>query len=198
MQPSTACPARNIVVLDCENDDDFWTVHNDQMEIHQPATPAEKDLVDQMVAARWRMRRLRSIESTLLDTEMITQKEALTQKFAGCDRSVELAEAYTTQANRSRAMALASRCDARLHRMYLSSYKVLRELQAERKKQSTEPLAPVPTQPEPPPPPIAAEPAKPPAIRPTTHQPAQKICRNEPTAAIDPTANPEALLTFDL
>jgi hypothetical protein len=46
--------ARDIVVLDCENEDDFWTVYNDQMEIHQPATPSEKHLVDQMVAARWR------------------------------------------------------------------------------------------------------------------------------------------------
>jgi hypothetical protein len=181
---------RNIVVLDCENEDDFWTVHNDQMEIHQPATPAEKDLVDQMVAARWRMRRLRSIESALLDTEMITQKAALEEKFADCDRSVELAEAYTTQANKSRAMALASRCDSRLHRMYLSSYKVLRELQADRKKQSTEP-APEPTQPETPPPPVPVEvakpePANPPAIRPTIPQPAQKIFDNEPKTAVIP------------
>src|SRR5207245_3679087 len=97
---------RNIVVLECENDDDFWTVHNDQMEIHQPATPAEKDLIDQMVAARWRMRRLRAIESALLDTEMATQKAALAQKFAECDRGVQLAEAFATQTNQSRAIAL--------------------------------------------------------------------------------------------
>ena len=66
--------ARNIVVLESENDEDFWTVHNDQMEIHQPATPAEKDLVDQMVAARWRVLRLQSIESGLLDSEMRQKK----------------------------------------------------------------------------------------------------------------------------
>src|SRR6266516_1150060 len=44
--------SRNRLVLECENEDDFQTVHNQQMEIHQPATPAEKDLVDQMVDAR--------------------------------------------------------------------------------------------------------------------------------------------------
>jgi hypothetical protein len=41
---------RNIVVLECENQDDFWAVHAEPMEIHQPATPAEKDLVEQMVS----------------------------------------------------------------------------------------------------------------------------------------------------
>src|SRR5712691_3327723 len=43
--------SRNPLVLECENDDDFQAVHDNQMEIHQPATPAEKDLVDQMAAA---------------------------------------------------------------------------------------------------------------------------------------------------
>jgi len=169
--------ARNIVVLECENEDDFWMVHNEQMQIHQPATPAEKDLVDQMVAARWRMRRLRSIESALLDSEMIRQKAAIAEKFAQCDRGVQLSEAYTTQANQSRAMALASRHESRLNRMYLSSYKVLRELQAVRMKQSTQPQAPEPTQPEPPTPP-----------RPSSQKPAQQICDNEPTTPVDSAA----------
>jgi hypothetical protein len=155
--------ARNIVVLECENEEDFWTVHNEQMEIHQPATPAEKDLVDQMVAARWRMRRLRSIESALLDSEMIRQKAAIAEKFAQCDRGVQLSEAYSTQANQSRALALASRHESRLNRMYLSSYKVLRELQAARMKQSTQPEAPEPAKPEPP-------------------TPVKQICDNEPKA----------------
>jgi len=41
--------SRNPLILECENDDDFQALHNNQMEIHQPATPAEQDLVDQMV-----------------------------------------------------------------------------------------------------------------------------------------------------
>ena len=158
---------RNIVVLECENQDDFWAVHAEQMEIHQPATPAEKDLVEQMVSARWRLRRIRSIESALLDGEMIRQKEAIAEKFAHCDTGVQLAEAYTTQANQSRAMSLVSRYETRLHRMYHSSYKVLRELQAARTRQTTQPAAPEPTQPEP-------------AI---VRQPPQKNSQNEPSSA---------------
>jgi hypothetical protein len=177
--------ARNIVVLECENEDDFWTVHNEQMEIHQPATPAERDLVDQMVAARWRVRRLRSIESALLDSEMIRQKAAIDEKFAQCDRGVQLSEAYTTQANQSRAMALASRQESRLNRMYFSSYKVLRELQAARMKQSTQPAAPEPTKPEPPPPPRTAEATN----RPSFRKPAKKICGNEPKTPVHSAAD---------
>src|SRR2546422_9062588 len=67
--------SRSPLVLECENDDDFQALHLNQMEIHQPATPAEKDLVDQMVAARWRILRLQSIEGQLLDAQMHREKE---------------------------------------------------------------------------------------------------------------------------
>jgi hypothetical protein len=96
------------------------------------------------------------------------------QRERGRDDIIQLSVAYTTVADNSRAMALASRCESRLTRMYQSSYKILRELQAARAKQSTEPAAPEPTQPEPPPP-IAAEAAK--------TQPAKKIFDIKPRAA---------------
>jgi len=139
--------SRNPLVLECENEDDFQAVHDHQMEIHQPATPAEKDLVDQMVAARWRILRLLSIETDLRDTEMRRKQEIERER----DRHniVRLSDTYSSEANHSRAMALASRCESRFNRMYQSSYKILRELQAVRPKQSNEPAAPEPTQPEP-------------------------------------------------
>src|SRR6266699_2119100 len=98
--------SRNPLVLECENDDDFQALHNNQMEIHRPATPAEQDLVDQMVAARWRILRLQSLESDLLDPELRRKKEIERRLDRG--RRVELSTAYTEQANDSRAMALAS------------------------------------------------------------------------------------------
>ena len=115
------------------------------MEIHQPATPAEKDLVDQMVAARWRILRFEGLESDILDSEM--RQKAETEREFGSDRIIQLSNAYITQVNNSQAIALASRCQSRFHRMYLSSYKVLRELQAARMKQSTQPATTEPAQP---------------------------------------------------
>jgi len=149
--------SRNPLVLECENADHFQSVHDSQMEIHQPATPAEQDLVDQMIAARWRILRLQSIESSLLDTEM-RMKRSIERKL-GSSHVVKLSEAYTSQANNSRAMALASRHESRLNRMYQSSYKVLRDLQASRLKETKQAAAPEAALPR------AAEPAKaPPAI----------------------------------
>src|SRR5437667_3801653 len=125
--------SRNPLVNESKNDDDFEALHRSQTEIHQPATPAEKDLVDQMVAARWRILRLQSIESGLLDSEM-RQKKKLELEFpSGC--SVTLSDAYQGQANGYTAMALASRCESRFHRMQLRSYDVLRDLQESRLKQ---------------------------------------------------------------
>ena len=163
--------SRNLLVLECENADDFQAVHDSQMEIHQPATPAEKDLVDQMIAARWRILRLQSIESSLLDTEMRSKKRI--ERKLGSSHVVKLSEAYTSQANNSRAMALASRHESRLTRMYQSSYKVLRDLQAVRMKQSTQPAPPAETQP-----------ANQPAAKPSTRQPVEKICDIEPSGPV--------------
>jgi hypothetical protein len=158
--------SRNPLVLECENQEDFQAVHDQQMEIHQPATPAEKDLVDQMVAARWRILRLQSIETDVLDTEMRRRQE--NQRERGRDDIIRLSVAYTTVADNSRAMALASRCESRLTRIYQSSYKILRELQAARVKQSTQPAAPEPAQPE----------------APAKAQSEEKICDIKPTAAV--------------
>jgi hypothetical protein len=161
--------ARNPLVLECENADDFQAVHDSQMEIHQPATPAERDLVDQMVAARWRILRLQSIESGLLDKELRRRKDIERRLDSG--RVIQLSDAYTTQANDSRAMALASRHESRLNRMYQSSYKVLRELQASRLKESKQPATPEPALPR------AAEPAK---AEPGVHGPAEKNAASNP------------------
>jgi hypothetical protein len=170
--------SRNPLVLECETDDDFEALHQSQMEIHQPATPAEKDLVDQMVAACWRILRFRGIESDILDSEM--RQKAETEREFGSDRIIHLSNAFITQVNNSQAVALASRCEARFLRMYHSSYKVLREPQVSRMKRSTQPAAPETTQPDPPPPPIAAEAAKTQAASPPTSNQKEQICSNEP------------------
>src|SRR5262245_51885044 len=85
--------SRNPVVLECENDEDYEALHQSQMEIHQPATAAERDLVDQMVVARWRILRLQRIESDILDNEMRRRKK-LGKRY----RETGLAGAYASGA----------------------------------------------------------------------------------------------------
>ena len=47
----------SMMVLDCENRDHFDELLNTFLGIYQPANLAEEDLVEEMVAARWRIRR---------------------------------------------------------------------------------------------------------------------------------------------
>ena len=126
--------SRNPLVLECENQADFQALHDHQMEIHQPANAAEADLVDQMIAARWRILRLQSIETEILDNQMRNKHEIEKEYPSGCP--VRLSAAYAWEVDSSRAIALAARSEARLTRLYQSNYKILRELQAARMQQA--------------------------------------------------------------
>ena len=123
------------IVLDCEDPDQFDEVLNKLLGIHEPATPAESDLVEEMVAARWRTRRMWTIETGLLNAEVLTQAA----KTDSPDPSIHLASAFHALSDDSRSLALASRYEARLQRLYDRAYKTLRELQQVRKSEPTTP-----------------------------------------------------------
>jgi hypothetical protein len=62
--------ARKIIVLECENGEEFRTMLADYVATYQPGSPVEDNLVDEMAASRWRIMRLRMIEVALFDSEM--------------------------------------------------------------------------------------------------------------------------------
>ena len=57
--------ARNTFILECENKEDYREFLAEHIAIHQPVTPPEKELVDQMAIARWRIRRFVAAETDL-------------------------------------------------------------------------------------------------------------------------------------
>jgi hypothetical protein len=122
------------ILLDCEDSDEFEQAFNKLLGIHEPATPAENDIVEEMVAARWRIRRMWTIETNLFNVEILTQQSSPSVS-EGADRGIHLAMAFRALADDSRSLALASRYEARLQRLYDRAYKTLRELQQERKSQ---------------------------------------------------------------
>jgi hypothetical protein len=124
---------RNIL-LDCEDPGQFDEVLNKLLGIHEPATPAERDIVEEMVAARWRIRRMCSIETGLLNAEILTQQS----QSDSPDPNIHLAMAFRTLTDDSRSLPLASRYEARLQRLYDRAYKTLRELQQARKSEPPE------------------------------------------------------------
>jgi hypothetical protein len=109
------------ILLDSEDPDEFEEIFNKLLGIHEPARPAEKDLVEEMGIARWRIRRIRSIETGLLNAEILKQPD--------------IASAYRSLSDDSHSLALASRYEARLQRTYDRAYKTLRELQQARKSE---------------------------------------------------------------
>ena len=62
--------SKKTVVLKCESEGDFQEMLGFSADTYQPYCPVEKDLVHEMVACRWRMERLRMMETALLDSEM--------------------------------------------------------------------------------------------------------------------------------
>jgi hypothetical protein len=100
--------------------------------IHQPVTAPEKELVDQMAIARWRIRRFVGAETDLLDSEMARNRDKINKEFAPTDSGLHLALAIKSLADESRCLSLMSRYESRLQRVHDKAYTALRELQQSR------------------------------------------------------------------
>jgi hypothetical protein len=86
-----------------------------------------------MVAARWRIRRMWTIETGLFNAEILTQ--AANPSVSEGDPDIHLSMAFRVLADDSHSLALANRYEARLQRLYDRAYKTLRELQQVRKSE---------------------------------------------------------------
>src|SRR3984893_16016479 len=143
--------AKKTILLECENQDQFNTMLGDYTATYQPGSAVEEDLVSEMVACRWRMQRLRLIETALIDSEMDRE---LPEGETPEDPGYQLAFAFRRLVDESHAISLASRYESRLHRIHERSHRTLRELQQTRRDQTSDPVPPIPVQPEPVPDPV--------------------------------------------
>src|SRR5260370_19375880 len=141
--------AKKTIVLECENKEQFQQVLGYYTVTYQPGSAVEEDLVSEMVACRWRMQRLRLIETALIDSEMDRE---LPDVETPEDPGYQLAFAFRRLVDESRAISLASRYESRLHRIHERTHRTLRELQQSRKEQVADPVPPQPVQPDQPPP----------------------------------------------
>jgi len=141
--------AKKTVLLACENPAQFQEMLGDYAATYQPGSPVEEGLVNEMVACRWRMQRLRMIETALMDSEM--QRE-LPEAENPDDPGYRMAFAFRRLVDGSRAISLASRYESRLHRIHEHSHRTLRELQNNPSVSAgtPEPVSPAPVEPEPP------------------------------------------------
>ena len=142
--------SRHTMLLECEDEDEFQELEDDFAANYQPATPAEQDLVNEMVAARWRINRIRTIETVIMDCEMVRKKAEIEKTFLQPDSGIHMGMAFRTLAEESRSLSLCNRYESRFSRMFERAYRTLRELQkqaGEPRKQKAEPEPPEPPKP---------------------------------------------------
>src|SRR5882724_4774554 len=172
------CTAGHTILLACEDRGDFNRMRKDYDAMYKPVTLEEQNLVAEMFATAWRLRRATTIETALIDLEVVTEEPKLKARFDTVDGGILLASAFRSLADESRSLALVLRYEARLRRIHQQNYDMLLRLRQQRQ--------PEPTPPEPPPVPA---PTPPPAIPLTEAQVVQadslhetKGLQNEPAA----------------
>jgi len=76
------------------------------------------DLVDEMVVAMWRLRRMRTLETALLDLQMDRQHEEMKKTFTHTDQHTITAIAFDHLANESKSPGLYIRYETTFRRSF--------------------------------------------------------------------------------
>src|SRR6476469_9725316 len=97
------------------------------VERFQPADEVELEILMEMVAARWRLRRTWSIETAMIDLEMDDQEDDIAKDRGEIDEVVRIAIAFKSLAE-GKGLSLLSRYETRLRRLYEKSAADLHEL----------------------------------------------------------------------
>jgi hypothetical protein len=111
------------------------------VERFQPADEVEFEILMEMVAARWRLRRTWSIETAMIDLEMDDQEDDVAKDRGNIDELVRIALAFKSLAE-GKGLSLLSRYESRLRRLYEKSLADLLQLQATRRDQTNPPSDP--------------------------------------------------------
>jgi hypothetical protein len=145
------------VVLPTESKEEFQSLldsYNDQFD---PQTGVEMELVEAMAVARWRLRRVCTIETNLLTNEMLRHAGDIEESFDEMDRYVDdddsLTWVFKRLADNGPALALLVRYEGALNRSYDKAFKQLHLLQSTRNRpqpnepKTDSPISPFPVSP---------------------------------------------------
>src|SRR5438128_7991157 len=83
------------LILQNENPDRFTEMLNAYLDYLQPTNQIEIDLIADMVAARWRLRRIWRYETAMLDIEMDSQAPDFEKRFEKYDEDMRGGAAFT-------------------------------------------------------------------------------------------------------
>lgn len=147
--------SNKLYVLDNENPEEYQAVLGACIQAFCPKTDLEMELVEEMAGARWRLRRVRSIETEIFNTKMHDQIEFFAGKDLKPTAAQRRAHAFSTLGNHTMSLAQLARYESRLQRTYeraVDNLKKLRALsEAEENTRQEQQLAEVPNEPGAPP-----------------------------------------------
>jgi hypothetical protein len=128
-----------IVVLPHENRTAFEDLRDSYMDDFQPANQSQHDLVETMVAARWRLNRLVETEAKIFEMEMLRYDDDIEKEFENTIQVEKVAWVFDHIANHNKSLQLLIRYEGSLNRSYERAYKQLKEMQKENPPQQNEP-----------------------------------------------------------
>ena len=122
------------LILAHESIEDFESLLSSYIDHFDPQGGVETDLVQAMAAARWRLRRIETIETTLLSNEMVRRAEDIDEEFKSMSGDDSLAWVFQALANEGHSLDLLIRYEGALNRSYDRAFKHLHTLQSARRR----------------------------------------------------------------
>lgn len=117
------------VVLNSEDSTLYDTLRAEYLAEYKPANRRERDLVETIVDAMWRLNRILTIETASLDYEIDKQRKTSIDRSITVDEGTRAALAFAKLAETGNTLGLLSRHEGRLRRAIERSQTRLEELQ---------------------------------------------------------------------
>ena len=119
----------NAVVLHHESEEEFAALRDRYYQRFLPTCEPESDLVDQMIAATWRLRRISAVETAAIDHAMDAQRAEMDTTYKALDPETRTHFAFQKLKKESDAVTGYQRFQAAQIRQYDRAYRNLRLLQ---------------------------------------------------------------------
>ena len=170
----------NMIVLTNESHAKFDELHQTYLETFQPANGVEMDLIDQMVASQWRLRRIWIMQTAALDLKMDQQEAEIAKQFNQIDQATRVTVAFTTLANDEKSLDLLLRYETTYTRLYQRAMNTLIRLRRENQIDENRPEPTTSEELRNDPPPPVAEPVSSPETTPCSPEFAKMITQMSP------------------
>lgn len=122
----------HIVLLSNEDPDAFRAHSFGYLDRFAPADPVERDLVNQMIAASWRLARISAMECALVEIEMDRQRAAHDDEFAFLGPHARQTLSFFGNADHASVGVMLLRYQSAARRSYATALRMLKELQGDR------------------------------------------------------------------